>query len=88
MLAILEAFLLFFPSFQDGLTVGSDCSSALSRISSKEGPWRFHFLSDIKVLSSIGFVEFKHVGRPAKAMMDALAKQGVDRVVPFVAYTM
>lgn len=55
-------------------------------------PWEvlagFIFIPEITVLSSIGFVEFKHVGRPANTMMDALAKQGVDRVVPFIAYTM
>ncbi|XXG44210.1 hypothetical protein AAC387_Pa01g4073 [Persea americana] len=80
-LAILEALRLFFSSFREKLLAESD--------SSNEGPWRFHFLSaEIKSLSSQGYVEFRHVRRLANAMADSIAKQGVDRVTPLIAYTM
>lgn len=84
-MAILEApVILLFP---DRLIVESDSSNTLSWISSIEGPWRFHFLfSEIKFLSSADLVESKHGVRLANSMADALAKQGVDRSIPFIAF--
>lgn len=87
-MAILEAFRLFISSFQAGLIIESDSSNSIGWISSYEGHWKFHFLlSDIKFMSSQGLVEFKHVGRLANVMVDSLGKQGVDKVVPLIAYT-
>lgn len=85
-MAILEVLQLFF-SFPDRLIVESDSSNTISWISFMEGPWRFHFLfSEIKFLSSLGLVESKHGVRLANSMADALAKQGVDRSIPFIAF--
>ena len=45
-------------------------------------------LEEIRVLFSQVLVEFKHVGRLANAMADALPKQGVDIVVPLISHTL
>lgn len=47
----------------------------------------FHFiLNQIKFLSSSIQVEFSHIFRSANAMADVLAKQGVDRLSPFIVF--
>lgn len=49
----------------------------------------FHFiLNEIKSLSPSIQLEFIHILRSADAMADALAKQGVDRISPFVVLHM
>lgn len=89
MLAILEALRLLLSSFQDRLLVENDSSNAISSIFNNEGSWRFHFLFvEIKSLSSQGLVKLKHGRRSANTMANSLVKQGVDRVIPLIAYTM
>lgn len=52
-------------------------------------PWRFQFyLNEIKELSSHLDVVFHHKVGSANCMANALAKQGVDRVYPWVACVM
>lgn len=87
-LAILEALRLLFSSFHEQLLVESDFSNAISWISSKEGPWKFHFLFlEIKYWSFQGLVGLKYMGRSANIVADSLGKQGVGRFVPLTAYT-
>lgn len=77
-LAILEA-LRIFTLFHSKLVVESDSQNVAS--SSILPPW-----SKIKVLSSSLCVEFRHVGRSANYFAKALAKQGMVRSHPFLAY--
>lgn len=60
----------------------SELSNAIERVSYNESrPWKFQFyLIEIKELSSHMHVVFLHEVRLANRMLDALAKQGVDRV--------
>ena len=79
--------LQIFPiSFQDTLIVENELSNAIERVSYKESrPWKFQFyFNEIKELSSQMHVVFLHEVRLANRMVDALAKQGVDRVILWV----
>lgn len=60
-------------------------SNALSWVSAPSGgPWKYHFiLNEIKTVFLIE-VKFTHILHSANAMADTLAKQGEDRISPFV----
>lgn len=48
--------------------------------------WKFHyFLNEIRSLSSLFQLAFKHINRSAHVLAESLAEQGADRDVPFVA---
>lgn len=83
---ILKAKRIFYGS----LVVKSNSSYAISRTSSSvRSPWRYHFyINEIRFLVSSLQIPFKHVGRSANIMEDALAKQGVDRSIPLVVPTL
>lgn len=78
-MAILEALRIFLP-FDDKLVMESNSTNAISRnffFPSVMGPWKYHFhLSEIKLLFSSIWVEFKHVGQLPNGMADSLAKHG------------
>lgn len=82
----LFAFLGRVTTYNGKVIVESDSRNAVSYVSSLEtAPWTFQFhLNEIKSLSSLIQVEFQHVGRPANAFADYLAKQVVDRSFHFV----
>ena len=64
----------------------SDSLNTISWVNSKKGPWRFQFiLNEIKSLSSSIPVTFSYVSRLANFMADALAKQGVVRILALEA---
>lgn len=49
------------------------------------GLWKFHFLlNEIKTLSSLLQVEFKHILHSANGVADSLAKKRVDCLVPLL----
>ena len=80
-LAILEAIPIFSSSsFPSSLVAESDSHNAISWVSSSTMfPWRFQFYAiEIRDLSSMIQVVFKHVGRSANGFTDSLAKLGVD----------
>lgn len=74
--AILEALQIFISSHSK-LVVESDSLH----------PWRFQFLKQIKVLSSMIEVNLHHVGHLANGFADT-AKQGVERSIPFVVVSL
>lgn len=80
----------FITSLHDRLIVQSDSSNVISWVSSCSArPWKLHFLlSEIEKLASSFQVALKHMERLANRMANYLAKQGVDKEVPFVANIM
>ena len=86
-LAIPKLFVCFPNPFKTGQQLRVIPLTASLGSSSNQGPQWFHFFFlEIKSLSSQGLVQFKHVWRSANAMVDSLAKKGVDWVVPLVGY--
>lgn len=86
--AIFKALRVFVASFRACLIMESDTSNAVSwATSSSSTPSRFKFLfNEIKALSSLDSVEFKHIGRAANDLANSLAKQWIDRFSPFFAF--
>lgn len=64
----------------------SDSPIAISWIFQKDNiPWKFHYLlNEIRSLSSLFQVVFKHINRPDHFLEDSLDQHGEDRNVPFV----
>lgn len=87
-MVILEALLLYFSPFQDRLLVESEPLTLSLGSPPNEGPWRFHSLFRNQMFVLTKPCEFKHMRRSANTMVDTLAKQGVNRGVPLIAYTM
>lgn len=87
-MVVLEAIWIYSSQIQEKLIIESNFPNAISQVSGlNEGPWKFYFhLDEVKALSSSLQVVFKHVGRTAKSMVDLLAKQGMDRQNPFLAF--
>lgn len=85
--AILEVLCIFASSFDSKIVVESNLKNAISWVASYTLlPWGFQFyFNEIKELSSKLSVEFQHVGRSANGFANALAKQGVDILAPFIA---
>ena len=85
-LAILEALCSYSRRFLEDLIVESDSHDAISWVNSKKGPWRFQFiLNEIKSLPSSIPVTFSYVSQSTNFMADALAKQGVVRILALEA---
>lgn len=88
-LAISETIQIYWPSFFifRKLVIECDSSNSICRVSStSEDPWKFHFLLvEIKSLSSLVQVTFKHEKRGINLMADSVANQEVDREVFLVA---
>lgn len=83
-LAILEALRLLSRYFMEVLIMESDSSNAIAWVSNRRvSPWRFQFhFNEIRVLLLI--VVFHH----NNSMTDVLAKQGVERLSPWVGLVM
>ena len=85
-LAILEALRSYSGRFLEDLIGESDFLNDISWVDYRKGPWRFQFiLNEIKSLSSSISVTFSYVSRLANFMANALAKQGVVRILALEA---
>ena len=89
-LAILEGLRLFARTYIGSLLVESDSSNAITWVSNKKDfPWKFQFhFNEIRELSATLNVSFLHEVRSANSIADALAKQGVERLSPWVSVIM
>ena len=87
---LLEALRIFSASFHGPLLVESDSTNAVGWLLNPDSrPWKCQFhINEIKEISSSLAVSFGHVLRRANSMVDALAKQGVDRASPCVGLSM
>ena len=87
-LAILEALHVYSGSFLKEFRMKNDSLNAISWVNSMQAsPCEFQFyFNKIKFLSLASQVVFCHVNQSANGMANAMAKQGLDRVVPLEAY--
>lgn len=85
-LAILEGLRLFSSRYGGSLVMENDSSNVIASVSNQKAiPWKFQFhFNEIRELSAVINVTFHHEVRFANSMVDWLAKQGVDRLVPWV----
>lgn len=71
------------------LIIKSDSSVVVSRINSSFKVWKYKFILN-EIFSLLEFpkaVVFNHQTREVNCMADWLAKNGVERLVPFIAWT-
>lgn len=89
-LAILEALKLFSGNYGGALILASDSSNAITWVSNRKAiPWKFQFyFNDTRELSASINVSFHHEVRSANSLADRLAKQGVERLSPWVGVIM
>ena len=81
---------LFSNRYDGTLIVKSDSSNAIAWVFKwKTNHWKFHFHLDEIVELSIGInVSFRHEVRSANSIANVLAKQEVDRLLPWVGVIM
>lgn len=86
-LAILETLKFYVYSFHDLLGVESYSSNIITWVSRKGITclWKFHYLlNEIRSLSSLMQVNFKHIKHSANNLADSLAKKGTERDIPLL----
>lgn len=90
MMVILEALCSYEGTFQEVLIVESELQKVISWMKSDAVQSQIfqHYLSEIKSLSCSIRAVFQRMGHSSNGMVDALAKQGVERTWSLAADVM